>query len=201
MRIIGGRCRGKRLASPRDADGGDAGGGEAHLCPTSDRVREARFNLLAHGDYGDPPLPEGRRVLDLFAGTGALGLEALSRGALRAVFIDDFATARALIRQNVDTLGVIGQTKIWRRDATRLGPCRGSPFDLIFADPPYGSDMGVRALNSAHDGGWIAPGAIIVLERAAAGETLAADWLTRVDERRYGETVITIFRADGMTGE
>ena len=197
MRIIGGRCRGKRLASPRDADGGDAGGGEAHLRPTSDRVRESLFNLLAHGDYGDPPLPEGRRVLDLFAGTGALGLEALSRGAARVVFIDDFATARALIRQNVDTLGVIGQTKIWRRDATRLGPCRGGPFDLIFADPPYGLELGAKALVSAHQGGWIAPGAVIVLERSADEEPPLADWLTCVDERRYGETVITIFRAEG----
>jgi 16S rRNA (guanine966-N2)-methyltransferase len=187
-----------RLAGP-GAAGVEAGGGVAHLRPTSDRVRESLFNLLAHGDYRDPPLPEGCRVLDLFAGTGALGLEALSRGAARAVFIDDFATARALIRQNIDTLGVIGQTKIWRRDATRLGPCRGGPFDLIFADPPYGSGLGAKALNSAHEGGWIAPGAVIVVERAAAEDPLAADWLIAVDERRYGETVITIFRAEGGT--
>jgi len=190
MRIIGGRCRGKRLVAP-----GEAGGGPAHLRPTSDRVRESLFNLLAHGDYGDPPPPEGRRVLDLFAGTGALGLEALSRGAARAVFIDDFASARALIRQNIDTLGVIGQTRIWRRDATRLGPCRGEPFDLIFADPPYGSELGVKALTSAHEGGWIAPGAIIVLEHATAEAAPTADWLIPVDERCYGETAITIFRA------
>jgi 16S rRNA (guanine966-N2)-methyltransferase len=196
MRIIGGRCRGKKLASP-----GEEGGGEAHLRPTSDRVRESLFNLLTHGDYGDPPLPEGRRVLDLFAGTGALGLEALSRGAARAVFIDDFATARALIRQNVDTLGVIGQIKIWRRDATRLGPCRGGPFDLIFADPPYGLELGAKALASAHQGGWITPGAVIVLEHAAAENAPEADWLTCVDERRYGETAITIFRAEGIAGE
>jgi 16S rRNA (guanine966-N2)-methyltransferase len=189
MRIIGGRCRGKRLVAP-----GEAGGGAAHLRPTSDRVRESLFNLLAHGDYGDPPPPEGRRVLDLFAGTGALGLEALSRGAARAVFIDDFASARALIRQNIDTLCVIGQTRIWRRDATRLGPCRGEPFDLIFADPPYGSELGAKALTSAHEGGWIAPGAIIVLEHATAEAAPAADWLIPVDERRYGETAITIFR-------
>jgi 16S rRNA (guanine966-N2)-methyltransferase len=193
MRIIGGRFRGKRLAAPGEA-GVAAGGGAAHLRPTSDRVRESLFNLLAHGDYGDPPPPEGRRVLDLFAGTGALGLEALSRGAARAVFIDDFATARALIRENIDTLG------IWRRDATRLGPCRGEPFDLIFADPPYGSDpagngLGAKALISAHEGGWIAPGAIIVLEHAAVEAAPVADWLVQVDQRRYGETAITIFRA------
>ncbi len=192
MRIIGGRFRGKRLAAP-----GTAGGGEAHLRPTSDRVRESLFNLLAHGGYGDPPLPEGRRVLDLFAGTGALGLEALSRGAARAVFIDDFAASRALIRENADSLGLTGQIKIWRRDATRLGPWRGEPFDLIFADPPYGSALGGKALAAARDGGWIAPDAIIVLEHAAAEDVPAAEWLRVADQRRYGATVITIFRAEG----
>jgi len=192
MRIIGGRFRGKRLAEP-----GAAGGGEAHLRPTSDRVRQSLFNLLAHGGYGAPPPPGGRRVLDLFAGTGALGLEALSRGAARAVFIDDFAASRALIRENAETLGLTGQIKIWRRDATRLGPCRGEPFDLIFADPPYGSGLGGKALTSAHEGGWIAPDAIIVLEHAAAEAAPTAEWLHTVDQRRYGETAITIFRAEG----
>jgi 16S rRNA (guanine966-N2)-methyltransferase len=196
MRIIGGRCRGKRLVAPREA-GVAAGKGAAHLRPTSDRVRESLFNLLAHGDYGDPPPPEGRRVLDLFAGTGALGLEALSRGAAWAVFIDELATARALIRVNVDTLGVVGQTKIWRRDATRLGPCRGEPFDLIFADPPYGSRLGAKALASAREGGWIAPGAIVILEHATAEAAVEMDWLVPVDARRYGETTITIYRAEG----
>jgi 16S rRNA (guanine966-N2)-methyltransferase len=191
MRIIGGRFRGKRLATP-----GAAGGGAAHLRPTSDRVRESLFNLLAHGDYDDPPLPEGRRVLDLFAGTGALGLEALSRGAARAVFIDDFAASRALVRENAEALGLTGQIKIWRRDATRLGPCRGEPFSLIFADPPYGSGLGGKALASARDGGWIAAGAVVVLEHAAAEAAPAVDWLRIADQRRYGETVITIFRAE-----
>jgi 16S rRNA (guanine966-N2)-methyltransferase len=190
MRIIGGKFRGKRLAGP-----GAAGGGDAHLRPTSDRVRESLFNLLAHGDYGDPAPPEGRRVLDLFAGTGALGLEALSRGAARVLFIDDLAVSRALMRENVDTLGVIGQVKIWRRDATRLGPVRGEPFDLIFADPPYGKGQGALALASAWQGGWIAPGAIIVLEHAAAEDVPAADWLHLADQRRYGDTMLTIFRA------
>jgi 16S rRNA (guanine966-N2)-methyltransferase len=196
MRIIGGRFRGQRLAAP-GAVGGAAGGGAAHLRPTSDRVRESLFNLLAHGGYGDPPPPEGRRVLDLFAGTGALGLEALSRGAARAVFIDDFAASRALIRENADSLGLTGQIKIWRRDATRLGPCRGEPFGLIFADPPYGSGLGAKALASARDGGWIAPDAIIVLEHAATEEIPAAEWLIIADRRRYGETAITIFRVEG----
>lgn len=197
MRIIGGRFRGKRLAAP-----GEAGGGAAHLRPTSDRVREALFNLLAHGDYGSPPLPQGRRVLDLFAGTGALGLEALSRGAVRAVFIDDYATSRALIRRNVEAMGVIGQTKIWRRDATRLGPCRGEPYDLVFADPPYRSDLGGRALASAREGGWLAPGAIIVLEQEADDAVPQADWLEIADQRRYGDTLVTIFRlSDGQADQ
>lgn len=188
MRIIGGRFRGTRLAAP-----GSDGGGAAHLRPTSDRVREALFNLLAHGDYPDI---EGARVLDLFAGTGALGLEALSRGAVRAVFIDEFATSRALIRRNVETLGVIGETKIWRRDATRLGPCRGAPFDLIFADPPYGTELGARALLSAHAGGWIAEGATIVLELAAKAPIPDLPWTKHVDRRIYGQSQILISRAE-----
>ena len=186
MRIVGGRFRGTRLAAP-----GAAGGGEAHLRPTSDRVREALFNLLVHGDY---PAIEGARVLDLFAGTGALGFEALSRGAARAVFIDEGAAARGLIRRNIDTLGVIGQTKLWRRDATRLGPCRGEPYDLIFADPPYGKGLGARALASARAGGWIAPGATVVLEEAATAEIDPPPGLALADDRRYGETRILIYR-------
>ncbi|HUF56814.1 MAG TPA: RsmD family RNA methyltransferase [Thermohalobaculum sp.] len=189
MRIVGGRFRGARLAAP-----GAAGGGAAHLRPTSDRTREAVFNMLAHGGHGDPPPPEGRRVLDLFAGTGALGLEALSRGALRAVFVDDLARARALIRQNVETLGVIAETKIWRRDATRLGPCRGAPFDLVFADPPYHGDLGARALDSARAGGWLAPGALVVLETAPEDPLPDGGWLEVLDRRRYGEAQVTIAR-------
>ncbi len=191
MRIVGGRFSGQRLAAP-----GADGGGSAHLRPTSDRVREALFNLLAHGDY--PPL-EGARVLDLFAGTGALGLEALSRGAVRAVFVEDFAKARALIRENVERLGLLGETKIWRRDATRLGPCRGAPFTLVFADPPYRSGLGAAALASAWEGGWVAPGAVIALE--TAGEEAAPDlpWLDLADTRRYGETRLALLRAREAT--
>ena len=169
---------------------GAQGGGKAHLRPTSDRVRESLFNLLAHGDY---PEIEGARVLDLFAGTGALGFEALSRGASRVVFIDDGPAARGLIRQNIDTLGVIGQTKLWRRDATRLGPCRGEPFDLIFADPPYGKGIGIAALNSARAGGWIAPGALVVLEESGSAEVTYPEGLELRDDRIYGETRLLIF--------
>ncbi|MEO1533627.1 MAG: RsmD family RNA methyltransferase [Pseudomonadota bacterium] len=194
MRIVGGRFRGHRLAAP-----GAAGGGAAHLRPTADRVREALFNLLAHGGYGTPPPPEGARVLDLFAGTGALGLEALSRGAGYAVFVDDHGPSRALIRTSVEVLGLAGVTKIWRRDARRLGPCRGAPFELVFADPPYDDPgAGIAALGAARDGGWLAPGALVVIESAAAaGAAAAPDWLDPLDARRYGETLIHILRAPG----
>lgn len=187
MRIIGGRFKGTRLAAP-----GAQGGGKAHLRPTSDRVRESLFNLLEHGDYPDL---DGARVLDLFAGTGALGFEALSRGASRAVFIDDGAAARGLIRQNIETLGVIGQTKLWRRDATRLGPCRGEPFDMIFADPPYGKGLGARALVSALEGGWVAPGAVIIVEEQADTAFDPPDGIISADDRTYGDTRILILRA------
>lgn len=186
MRIVGGRFRGTRLAAP-----GAQGGGQDHLRPTSDRVREALFNVLAHGDY--PPI-ENARVLDLFAGTGALGLEALSRGADRVVFIDDGAAARGLIRQNIEKLNATGQTKLWRRDATGLGPCRGDAFDVIFADPPYGSGLGERALQSALDGGWIAPDAMIVLEESATAQVVLPAEIGCSDKRTYGDTQIVIGR-------
>ena len=195
MRVVGGRFRGVRITAP-----GTAGGGEAHLRPTPDRVREALFNVLAHGGFGDPPQPEGCRVLDLFAGTGALGIEALSRGAIRVVFVDDHGPSRALIRETVDRLGLNGETKIWRRDATRLGPCRGEPFDLVFADPPYGTTLGLRALDSAHQGGWIAPGALIVLEGHPTDPLPEFAWLELLDTRHYGATRIAILRALNAQG-
>lgn len=186
MRIVGGRFRGRAIAAP-----GPDWGGAAHLRPTSDRVRESIFNLLAHGDYGGAP--EGMRVLDLFAGSGALGFEALSRGALRAVFVDDGGPARALMRETAEHLGLNGVTKIWRRDATRLGPCRGEPFDLVFLDPPYGAGLAAPALASAAEGGWLAPGALVVLEQEKGAEPPAA--FSLLDDRTYGETRVLIGRA------
>jgi len=192
MRIIGGRFRGTRLTAP-----GAEGGGTAHLRPTPDRVREALFNLLEHGGY--PPIA-GARVLDLFAGTGALGFEALSRGAAAAVFVDEHGPSRALIRGNAERLGLTGQVKIWRRDATRLGPCRGAPYGLVFADPPYRAGLGAPALDSALAGGWIAPGAVIVVETAAEEEMTPPPALALVDDRRYGDTRLRILRRP-ETGE
>ena len=185
MRIIAGQYRGLALAA---VGKGDVAG---HLRPTGDRVREAMFNLLLNGGYGDPVT--GARVLDLFAGTGALGLEALSRGAVSATFVDDGARARALLRANVEKCRAQGITKIWRRDATRLGENRGAPFGLVFMDPPYGKGLGERALAAALAGGWLAEGAMIVWEEGAPPELPTG--LTPLDQRRYGDTVVTLARA------
>lgn len=185
MRIIGGARRGLTLA---DVGAGDAA---AHLRPTSDRVREAIFNLLINGGYGDPVT--GARVLDLFAGTGALGLEALSRGAARVTFVDDGGTARALIRANVEKMQAMGATDLYRRDATRLGDNRGAPFDLVFLDPPYGKGLGEAALASAVAGAWLAPGALVVWEENTA--PLPPAGFTQIDQRRYGDTLVTLMRA------
>lgn len=186
MRIIGGRFRGTHLAAPGSA--AESG----RLRPTTDRVRESVFNLLAHGDYGNPAPPESCRVLDLFAGTGGLAIEALSRGADFAVFVEDHPASRALIRENVERLNLTGQTKLWRRDATQLGPCRGAPYGLIFVDPPYHRELVPAALASARAGGWIAPGAVLVAETGADEELPALPGLTLADQRRYGDSLIRI---------
>lgn len=186
MRIVGGRFRGTALASV------GAGDVKAHLRPTTDRVRETLFNLLAHGPYGDPV--SGARVLDLFAGTGALGLEALSRGASAATFVDDGRKAGALIKANVETLGLASQTRLVRKDAQKLGTCPSDPFDVIFLDPPYGKNLGTRALSAAGAGGWIAPGALVVWEEAAL--QAIPNGFTLRDHRRYGDTHLHILSAD-----
>ncbi|CCV06181.1 Methyltransferase [Mesorhizobium metallidurans STM 2683] len=178
MRIVGGEFRGRPLATPRDHA----------IRPTTDRTREALFNVLAHRF---PQSLEGARVLDLFAGTGALGLEALSRGAGYGVFIEESAEGRGLIRTNVEAFGLTGRTKIFRRDATALGEAGTlSPFGLVFADPPYGKGLGERALRSARDGGWLLPRALCVVEEAAAAPFEVGPGFVVVDERGYGETVI-----------
>ena len=185
MRIIGGKHKGRALSSPAGQS----------TRPTSDRVRESIFNILTHG-IADFTL-EGARVLDLFAGTGALGLEALSRGAKYCHFVDDSAAARGLIRANADSLGLIGHCKIWRRDATGLGTCSPLPaFDLVFADPPYAKGLGEKALASVTQGGWLNAGAVVVLEEAEKVTVAAPAPLALLDQRAYGETQVLLFRIE-----
>lgn len=184
MRIVGGTLRGRELAAPRHEG----------LRPTADRVRESLFNILAHG-LDDFSLTAAR-VIDLFAGTGALGIEALSRGAGYCLLVDTDTDARALQRRNIEAFGLTGVTKIWRRDASDLGPAGNiRPFDLAFLDPPYGQGLGDKALASLVAGGWLAPGAVVVVEeRKGSGVQLPAA-LAEVDRRIYGDTEITIARA------
>jgi 16S rRNA (guanine966-N2)-methyltransferase len=182
MRIVGGRLRGRELAAPKSTA----------IRPTADRLREALFNILAHA-YGDPV--SGARVLDLFAGTGALGIEALSRGAAFALFIDEGAEARALIRENVATLGLGGSARIFRRDATKLGPAQPlEPFSLIFLDPPYGKGLAEQALTAARDGGWLTPDALIVVEESTKAAFAAPPGFTPIERRPYDETEFIILR-------
>ena len=183
MRIVGGRLGGRTLASPRSQA----------IRPTADRLRESLFNILIHA-YGDPVT--GARVLDLFAGTGALGLEALSRGAAFALFVDDAAEARALLRENIAALGLGGVTRIFRRDATRLGPAHPvEPFSLGFLDPPYGKGLAEKALVSARAGGWLAPGALVVVEEAADAAFMAPAGFEEVERRQYDDTEVVFLRA------
>ena len=186
MRTVGGRHRGRALSG---LGGGDT---TARLRPTSDRVRESLFNLLAHGGYGTPPPPEGQRVLDLFAGTGALGLEALSRGATHATFVETGKTSLAILRENAALLGEGNTSRVLPRDATKPGENSGDPFGMVFLDPPYGRALGERALEAVLTGGWLAPDALIVWEENTALNPPSG--LTLRDERRYGDTVISIFR-------
>jgi 16S rRNA (guanine966-N2)-methyltransferase len=182
MRVVGGRLRGRTLATPKSQA----------IRPTADRLREALFNILTHA-YGDP-VP-GARVLDLFAGTGALGIEALSRGAAFALFIDDGAEARALLRENVTTLGLGGASRIFRRDATNLGPVHPlEPFTLAFFDPPYGQGLAEKALVSASAGNWLTRDALIVVEEASKANFSAPEGFIESERRRYDDTEFIFLR-------
>ena len=184
MRIVAGKFRGKALLSPSDAS----------IRPTSDRAREAVFSILASriGVHLD-----GLKVLDLFAGTGALGLEALSRGAASAVFVDTGAEARGLIRDHIEAFGAGGIAKLLRRDATALGPAGTmGPFDLVFLDPPYGKGLGEQALLSLREGGWLAADATIVLEEAAEAEIVLPAGFALDDRREYGAAAVHFVRRE-----
>ncbi len=183
MRIIAGKFRGKTLLSPDDNS----------IRPTSDRVRESVFNILA-SRLG--PNFDGLRVLDLFAGTGALGLEALSRGASHVVFVDMGTEARGLIRDNIEAFGAGGTAKLLRRDATALGvPGTMGQFNLVFLDPPYGQSLGEKALASLRDGGWLAPGAMLVLEESSTAELSLPPGFVLDDRREYGAAAIHLLHA------
>ena len=182
MRVVGGRLRGRNLATPKSQA----------VRPTADRLRESLFNILTHG-YGNAVVDA--RVLDLFAGTGALGIEASSRGAAFVLFVDDGAEARALLRENVETLGLGGITRIFRRDATQLGPVHPlEPFSVVFLDPPYEKGLAELALISARDGGWLVEGALAVVEESTAAKFAAPEGYTEIERRDYGESELIFLR-------
>lgn len=184
MRIVGGQFKGRAIAAPGGRD----------TRPTGDRAREAVFNILAHADWS--PGVEGRRVLDLFAGSGALGLEAMSRGATFALFVETEASARGAIRDNIEALGLFGNTRIHRRDATDLGakPAGlGDPFELVFLDPPYHKGLGERTLSKLGGGGWLSADALIVFE-CASDEAPVLPGYETLDEREYGAAKVLFLK-------
>lgn len=184
MRIVGGTMKGRRLAGP------DGDGGAARLRPTSDRMRESIFNILAHGGY--TPLKDAR-VLDLFAGTGAMGLEALSRGAAEAVFVDNGSEARGLLAENIHALGVKDRTTLLRMNAAKLGACMGAPFSLVFCDAPYAKELTEPTMAALVAGGWLSEQATLVIETAVDETLNAPEGLELEDERRYGAGRISLF--------
>ncbi|WP_333684007.1 16S rRNA (guanine(966)-N(2))-methyltransferase RsmD [Pontibaca methylaminivorans] len=187
MRIIAGRFRGHPLAALGRGDSA------AHLRPTPDRVRESLFSMLEHRDA-----IAGARVLDLFAGTGALGFEALSRGAAHTLFVESGRAGQRLIARNMATLAVETESGLLRADATRLPPNRGAGFDLVFLDPPYGKGLGARALDCARAGGWIGDGALVLWEESAPMPP--PEGFVPEDQRRYGDTHVTLLRAAHQVG-
>lgn len=182
MRIVGGEFRGRSLATPKSNA----------IRPTTDRTRESLFNILAHA-Y--PEALDGTRVLDLFAGTGAVGIEALSRGCRSALFVENGVEGRGLIWENIDAFGLHGRARILRRDATLLGSVSTmEPFHLVFADPPYGKGLGEKALKAAHDGGWLVPGALAVLEEDAGVEITLDPAFAPIEDRGFGDTRMYLYR-------
>lgn len=180
MRVTGGRFGGRVLKPPADRA----------IRPSADRLREALFNVLVH--RAENPL-EGADVIDLFAGTGALGLEALSRGAAYALFVDNGVEARALLRANIEALGVGGITRIFRRDATRLGAApEPGRFRLAFLDPPYEQELAGPALRALRDGAWLYPGALAVVEESADVRVALPEGFTLDERRIYGDTQIVL---------
>ena len=182
MRIVGGEFRGRTIASPKSNA----------IRPTSDRVRESLFNILNH-TYLETF--NGIRVLDLFAGTGALGLEALSRGAEFALFVEQGIEGRGLLRTNIEAFGLQGRSKVFRRDASSLGAISNlASFDLIFADPPYNKGLGERAMINGLAGGWFSPDALFVLEEEVACHPDQVPGFEQIDKRQFGSTAMSFWR-------
>ena len=182
MRIVGGEFRGRTLKAPRSQD----------IRPTTDRTRESLFNILSHS-Y--PECLDGTRIIDCFAGTGAVGLEALSRGCRQALFVEMGVEGRGLLRDNIESLGLQGRARIFRRDATDLGQVGTmEPFHLMFADPPYGRGLGEKAMASAASGGWLHPDALVILEeRADTNPASGAEFLP-IETRSFGDTRMHFYR-------
>jgi 16S rRNA (guanine966-N2)-methyltransferase len=185
MRIVAGSFRGRALVAPK-----------GHITrPTADRTRQALFDVLEHAPWSSGL--QGRRAIDLFAGAGALGLEALSRGAAFCLFVETDETARGAIRANIEALGLFGATRVHRRDATALGvkPAGdGRPFDLAFLDPPYGLGLGEVALERLGEGGWLAPGAVAVLEHSVRDAVPPVADFQPLDERTWGAASVAFLR-------
>src|ERR1700759_600718 len=183
MRVVGGRLKGRNIAAPTSRD----------IRPTADRLRESVFNILVHA-YDNPI--DGARVLDLFAGTGALGIEAVSRGAAFTLFVDNGAEARALLRNNVEALALGGVTKVYRRDATDLGPAHPmQPFSLAFLDPPYGKGLAEKSLGSLRDRRWRPPRGLLVVEEAKAAGFVAPEGFEELERRAYDDTEFGFLRS------
>jgi 16S rRNA (guanine966-N2)-methyltransferase len=184
MRIVGGKFRGRSIAAPKQ--------NSRDIRPTSDRARESLFNILRHAH---PEKLDGSRVLDLFAGTGALGFEAMSRGAAFVLFIEMGSQGRGLVRETMHNLGLQGAAKLFRRDATKLGDIGTlEPFDLVFADPPYSKRLGEGALNALRDGGWLKNDALIVLEEASSAPFVLPEGYILSGERRTGDTILRFIK-------
>src|SRR6201991_2607402 len=183
MRGVGGRLKGRNLVSPSSRD----------IRPTAGRLRESLVNILLHA-YGDPI--RNARARDVFAGTGALRMEAIARGAAFALFVDNGTEARVLLRNNIEALGLGGVTKVFRRDAGDLGPAHPvEPFSLVFLDPPYGRKLAEKALASLRDGGWLTPAATLVVEEAKAAAFVAPDGFEELERRAYDDTEFVFLRA------
>jgi len=181
VRIVGGEFRGRSLAVPKSNA----------IRPTADRTRESLFNILSHA-Y--PEAIDATRMMDLFAGTGAVGLEGASRGCRHVLFVESSVEGRGLLWENIDALGLHGRTRMLRRDATDLGGVGNlEPFDFLFADPPYGQGLGEKAFAAAAKGGWLVPGALAILEERADVVVNAPSDYVLLEVRTFGDSKMHFF--------